>query len=155
MQYFTPGGTASNVQIVAEKYHWVVFAWKDLLYVFNVKRLFPITGYSSVGTVWFGFANKNLHMNLPTYSSAKKELLYVSRKSFKRAVIWVCVCVVLPNSRVLQCVYVLSLFEMACGHFGQVLHWLWHMLTLVPWFLCWRQCDWHTADDCICLSGMY
>jgi len=42
--------------------------------------------------LWFGFANKNLHMNLPTYSSAKKELLYVSRKSFKRAVIWVCVC---------------------------------------------------------------
>jgi len=51
MQYFTPGGTASNVQIVAEKYHWVVFAWKELLYVFNIKRLFPITGYSSVGTV--------------------------------------------------------------------------------------------------------
>ena len=41
---FYTGTTASNAQVMAEKYHsLVVFAYKELLCVFNVKRLFQIT----------------------------------------------------------------------------------------------------------------
>jgi len=41
---FCTGSTASNAQIMAEKYcSLVVFAYEELLCVFNGKRLFQIT----------------------------------------------------------------------------------------------------------------